>query len=196
MDAAMKRDAEGSSRRVCPWWLGFFLASPLRRLYQNPERILGPCLGEGMTVVDLGCGMGFFSLPMARMAGPRGRVVCVDLQEKMLRHLVRRAAKAGLEGIIEPRRAHPGSFSMEDLAESADFILMFAVIHEVADRRGLFAESRNALKRGGRVLVAEPRGHESAVSFEKTLTIARECGFAVIGAPSIRGSRTALLEKV
>ncbi len=191
----MKPDTDGSSRRICPWWLGFFLASPLRRLYQDPERILGPYLKEGMKAVDLGCGMGFFSLPMARLAGPRGRVICVDLQEKMLRHLARRAARAGLGGSIEPRRAHPGSFSMEDLAGSADFILMFAVIHEVADRRGLFAESRDALKRGGRVLVAEPRGHESAASFELTLSIARETGFAVIGEPSIRGSRAALLEK-
>ncbi|MBN2078399.1 MAG: methyltransferase domain-containing protein [Spirochaetes bacterium] len=191
----MKQDT-ATSHHICPWWLGFFLASPLRRLYQDPESILGPCLGEGVTAVDVGCGMGFFSLPMARMVGPRGRVVCIDVQEKMLRHLARRAARAGLSDVIEPRLASHGSFRLGDLAESADFLLLFAVIHEVGDRRALFLEGREALKRGGCVLVAEPRGHESTVGFERTLTIARECGFAVIGEPSIRGSRTALLEKV
>ena len=48
---------------VCPVWVAYLLASPLRKLLQNPERILAPCVHEGMTVVDIGCAMGFFSLP-------------------------------------------------------------------------------------------------------------------------------------
>ncbi len=68
------------SNRVCPWWLGYLLVSPLRRLFQDPTEIVRPYAGEGMTVLDVGCGMGFFSLPMARLVGDRGRVVCVDLQ--------------------------------------------------------------------------------------------------------------------
>ncbi|TFH43073.1 MAG: methyltransferase type 11, partial [Chrysiogenales bacterium] len=98
---------EKGKTHVCPWWLGFFLASPLRKLFQNPEKILGPHVREGMTLVDVGSGMGFFSLPMARMAGPGGRVICFDVQEKMLRHLARRAAGAGLSGIIETRLSTP-----------------------------------------------------------------------------------------
>ena len=70
--------------RVCPWWLGYMLASPLRRLLYDPQEILRPYIREGMNVLDLGCGMGFFSLPAARMVGKTGKVVRVDLQGRFL----------------------------------------------------------------------------------------------------------------
>lgn len=53
-----------------------------------------------MTVLDVGCGVGWFSIPMARMAGDRGRVIAVDLQQQMLDMLRRRAAAAGVLGRI------------------------------------------------------------------------------------------------
>ena len=76
---------------VCPWWLGYFFASPVRRLIENPEQLLGPYIREGMTILEPGPGMGFFTLPMAEMAGPKGRIVAVDIQDKMLGGLRRRA---------------------------------------------------------------------------------------------------------
>jgi predicted methyltransferase len=60
--------------RVCPWWLGYLLASPLRRLRHDPSPILAPYLREGMTVLEPGPGMGFFTLELARRVGPSGRV--------------------------------------------------------------------------------------------------------------------------
>ena len=68
---------------ICPWWMGYLLANPLRRLLEEPEKLIGPFVKEGMTVVDYGCGMGFFTLPMARLVGPGGKVIAVDVQEKM-----------------------------------------------------------------------------------------------------------------
>ena len=65
---------------VCPWWIGYLIASHLRKLGENPDTILGPLVEPGMTVVDVGCAMGFFSLPLARMVGESGRVLCVDVQ--------------------------------------------------------------------------------------------------------------------
>lgn len=72
------------AKHVCPWWLGYWLVSPLRRLWEHPVRMLGPFVREGMLVLEPGCGMGFFTLDLARMVGPRGRVVAVDVQERML----------------------------------------------------------------------------------------------------------------
>jgi SAM-dependent methyltransferase len=70
------------SHRVCPWWLGYLLASPIRRLLQgDPEKILAPFVREGMTVLEPGPGMGFFTLPLARRVGPMGRVVAVGLTD-------------------------------------------------------------------------------------------------------------------
>ena len=75
------------SDRVCPVWVGYLLVSPLRRLFHNPEKILGPYVREGMKVLDVGCAMGFFWLPLAGMIGQTGKVVCIDMQERMITSL-------------------------------------------------------------------------------------------------------------
>ena len=97
---------------VCPWFMGYVLICPLRKLWLNPRKLLIPYVRPGMTVLDVGCAMGFFSLPMAEMVRPEGRVVCVDLQEKMVRKLKRRAEKQGLlkpgMEIIEPTSGNTG----------------------------------------------------------------------------------------
>ena len=62
---------------VCPPWIGYFLLNPLRKLVENPRGIFEPFVREGMTVLEPGCAMGFFTLPLARMVGPSGRVVAL-----------------------------------------------------------------------------------------------------------------------
>ena len=71
------------AQHVCPVWMGYLLASPLRKLLQNPKKILNPYIREGMKALDLGCDMGFFSLPLAEGIGPTGKIVCLDIQEKI-----------------------------------------------------------------------------------------------------------------
>jgi len=181
------------SHRVCPWWLGYLLASPLRRLLQKPEEIVRPFVTEGMNVLDVGCGMGFFSLPLAALVGRKGRVVCVDLQEKMIRGLIRRAEKAGLSGRIDARICGTNSLEVGDLAGTIDFAMLFALVHEVADKERLFSEVFATMKQGGKMLLAEPRGHVSENEFGKTLSLAQRAGFEVMRSLEIRRSRAALL---
>jgi hypothetical protein len=59
--------------RVCPVERAGSLDNRFRRLLQNPRKILGPYIEEGMTVLDLGCGPGFFSIEIAQMVGKSGR---------------------------------------------------------------------------------------------------------------------------
>ena len=92
---------------VCPWWHAYTFDNPLRRLLHNPSAIVGEHVGEGMRVLDLGCGMGFFSIAMARMVGDSGLVIAVDLQQKMLDVLMRRATRAGVAARIRPHRCDP-----------------------------------------------------------------------------------------
>ena len=184
------------AERVCPFWVGYFLASPLRRLIQDPEKILGPYVKQGMTALDVGCAMGFFSIPLARMVGERGRVVCVDLQEKMLRSLRKRAIRAGLADRIVTRPCREDSLGLEEFGERIDFALVFAVIHEVPDAGTFFGEIWKAMKAGSTCLAAEPKWHVSAEEFEITLSIAAEGGFRVVSRPKIVRSHSALLGKV
>ncbi len=183
------------AEHVCPVWVGYLLASPLRKILQNPDRILSPHVKAGMTAVDLGSAMGFFSLPMARMTGTSGRVVCVDMQEKMLNILEKRARKAGVPDVVETRVCEKESLGMEDLRGKVDFILACYMVHEVPDIPGLFSQAAAALRTSGRMLVLEPRGHVSPADFQCTVSIARENGLQAVGDPRVRRSLTVLLEK-
>ena len=183
------------AERVCPVWVGYLLASPLRKLIQSPEKILSPHVKPGMTVVDVGCAMGFFSITMAGIVGPTGRVLCIDIQEKMLQSLKKRAVKAGVDTAMEYRLCVNGSLGLEDLDQGVDFILAFAVVHEVPDQATLFAETFQALKPGAKLLLCEPAGHVSQQQFKDTVEQARTAGYRVGDSPRISKSHAVLLEK-
>jgi ubiquinone/menaquinone biosynthesis C-methylase UbiE len=128
---------------VCPWWGGFFLDNPLRRLLHNPEKIVGLYVQPGMTVMDVGCGMGLFSIAMAKMVGDQGRVIAIDLQEKMLGVLRRRAERAGVADRIETHKCEQNHLGVD---VQADFALAFMMIHEVPEQRRLLSEIHACLK--------------------------------------------------
>jgi SAM-dependent methyltransferase len=181
---------------VCPWWLGYLLANPLRRLTQNPAKILAPYVREGMTVLEPGPGMGFFTLELARLVGPSGRVVAVDLQPRMIQRLKRRAAKKGLIERVEARLAKRDSLGLSDFAGRVDFALAFAVVHELPAADSFFAQVAQTLRPGASLLLAEPTVHVNAAEFEDELRVAAQAGLELAARPSIRRSRAALLRKV
>src|SRR5512146_3486063 len=104
------------SKRVCPWWLGYVLANPIRGWMTDRRNLLAPYVREGMTVLEPGPGMGFFTMELARLVGPSGRVIAVDLQEKMLRALKRKAKTAGLLDRIEALLVPAESLELDDIA--------------------------------------------------------------------------------
>lgn len=181
--------------RICPPWFGYFLLIPLRKRIENPDKMLGPFVREGMVVLEPGCGMGYFSLPLARMVGPSGRVVAMDIQPKMLSVLGRRAEKAGLRERIDLRCIGSDGLGIGDLSDKVDFAAAVHVVHEVGDKAGFFTGIWGALKSGANLLIVEPKGHVPRDRFETALTIAQQIGFrAGSQAPAIRG-RVAVLTK-
>lgn len=192
----MNMTSKERHHRVCPFWIGYILASPIRRLWQDPRKILAPHVKPGMHVLDVGPAMGFFSLPLATLAGPDGKVFCVDLQEKMLRALLRRARRAGLADRIETRVCDAESLRVADLARQIDFVLAFAVVHEVGDASRFFREIHDVLKPGGRLLFAEPSGHVSEQAFRDSLSAAERSGLRNVEPLSIARSHAAILEPV
>ena len=185
-----------AEHHVCPVWIGYILASPIRKLiWENPNRILKPYVKEAMTVADIGCAMGFFSLPLAKMVGASGKVICVDIQEKMIRKLEKRARKAGLADRIKTIINKDKSFGLDDFKEKVDFALAIGVVHEVPDSARFFSEINEAMKPAAKLLVAEPSGRVSETDFERTVSIAKHNGFGVKDKPQIKRARTALLEK-
>ncbi len=181
--------------RICPWYVGYFLLGPWRRIFNDPDKMLRPYLKEGMTVLDVGSGMGYFSLPMARYVGPKGKVVCIDLQEQMIAGLMRRAERAGLSGNIETRVCGEDTLGIGDLEGVVDFVLLFAVVHEVPDKSRLFSELSRAMKRGALLFMSEPKGHVRKSEFGETLALAEGRDFEVVERPEVKLSHAALLRR-
>ena len=179
---------------VCPWQGGHMLAGFMRRLFHNPYNIMKPYLTDGMTAMDIGCGMGFFSIPMSKIVGCEGKVIAVDLQPQMLDGLTEYAAKAGTTNITAHQCAKD-SLHIEQWKDTVDFAVIFWMLHEVPDAERLIDELRHALSADGKVLFAEPYVHVNTRKFRQGLKIIENAGFKMIGEPKIAISRTALFQK-
>jgi SAM-dependent methyltransferase len=148
-----------------------------------------------MTVLEPGPGMGFFTLELARLVGPTGRVLAVDIQPRMLASLRRRAARAGLADRIDIRVVSPDTLGLAAPAGSVDFTLAVAVVHELPNVERFFTEVAEASKPGAGLLIAEPTGHVGTADFEAQLQAATRAGFVLEARPSIRRSFAAFLRK-
>jgi 2-polyprenyl-3-methyl-5-hydroxy-6-metoxy-1,4-benzoquinol methylase len=177
-------------KMVCPWWLCFTFDNPLRKLLHNPEAILGPYVRPGNTVIDIGPGMGYFTIPLARLVGPAGHVIAIDVQERMLAALARRAGRSGVSERILPHLASPDSLGNHP---KVDFVMAFWMVHEVPNQRTFLTEILGFLKPEGLFLLVEPILHLSKKSFLRTVQSAKEIGFIVKDMPKIRLSYSVLL---
>lgn len=179
---------------ICPWRAGPILAVSLRKWFNNPRRIIEPYLSDGMTAMDIGCGMGFFTIPMSRMVGREGSVIAVDLQPKMIEGLNKTAFKAGCENITA-HLCDSGSLNIEQWNGVLDFALVFWMLHEVPDAERMINEIYTALAPKGKLLFAEPIAHVGRDKFLKSIHMMNQGGFTLIDEPRIHISRAAVLQK-
>jgi ubiquinone/menaquinone biosynthesis C-methylase UbiE len=184
--------SEEDKNRVCPVELAGGLDNSIRRFLQNPKRILRPYISGGMTVLDFGCGPGFFTIEIAKMLDGGGKAIAADLQDGMLEKVKNKIKGTQLEQII---RLHKCESDKIGIAEEVDFILAFYVIHEVPDKKRLFEEFNSILKPGGRILIIEPNFHVSKSAFSDMLGIMENSGLKVIERPKSFMNRAILAEK-
>lgn len=181
---------------IAHWWVGYLMANPLRKLFQDPVKLLGKYIHDGSRVLEIGPGMGFFTLPAAELAGERGKVYTIDIQEKMLAGLRKRAVKKKLDGRIDIRLCDSHSFCTDGLAGSIDFCLLIYVVHEIPNKHQLFTELANSIKAGGIVYFSEPYGHVSKADFEQSMFMLEAAGFKDTGRQNTKRSLTATLVKI
>jgi ubiquinone/menaquinone biosynthesis C-methylase UbiE len=139
--------------------------------------------------------MGFFTLELARMAGPAGRVVAVDVQPAMIAGLRRRAERAGLADRIEARVAPAATLALDGDKERFDLVVAFAVVHETPSAETFFAEAAEAMKPGASLLLAEPSGHIAKEEFDAELAHAARSGLSLVDRPIAFGRLGAVLKK-
>jgi ubiquinone/menaquinone biosynthesis C-methylase UbiE len=178
--------------RVCPVEYAGALDSRIRRWLQDPQKILAPYVHEGMTVLDVGCGPGFFSIELAKMVGRRGKVIAVDLQEAMLEKFRNKIRGTELEERIKLVKCDKDRLNV---SERIDFGLVFFMVHEVPDKERFFKELKSILRDTGQILLVEPRlFHVSKKDFAVTTKIAENAGFIIEQAPRLLLSHSAMLK--
>lgn len=180
-------------KHVAPCWTHRLVDGGIRYWFHRPPALFGPYVRDGMTVLDLGCGTGVFTVPLAEMVGQGGRVVAVDLQQAGLDRLTERGERCGVGDRIELRRCEADDPGIADLAGRVDFALAFWMVHETPEVRHFFEQVRAALSPGGHVFMAEPIFHVSRGKVEAETAAAREAGFDVVARPRVWFSRAAVL---
>jgi 2-polyprenyl-3-methyl-5-hydroxy-6-metoxy-1,4-benzoquinol methylase len=146
-----------ASRRYslpCPVWLRWLveLDNPFAGTYRSDVIVRHLDLQPGMKVLDIGCGPGRLTIPLAKQVGPQGEVVAIDLQPGMLRRSQEKARAANLNN-IRFLQVGVGDGKLE--AGLADRALLVTVLGEIPNREAALREVFNALKPGGILSVTE-----------------------------------------
>jgi len=177
-------------QKICPVEIAGGLDNFFRKSLQNPQKLLNQYISEGMTVLDLGCGPGFFSIEIAKMLCDSGKVIAADLQEGMLEKVNQKIKGTELEQRIA---IHKCEYNKIGVTENVDFVLAFYMIHEVSNQDKLFGELKSILKPNGKIYIIEPKFHVSKKSFEDMINRIKNIGFEIIDRPKVFFSRTVLL---
>lgn len=176
-------------QHVCDARFAFTLYNSFRKYLQDPVAILREYIEPGTTVLDIGCGPGYFTIPIALMTGAAGTVYAVDIQEEMLQKMEQRAVHEGVRTRIRPVLCAPGDITVRD---RVDFILTFWMVHEVPDRPGLFRQITAVMKPESRYLLVEPKIHVGKKQYGMIVDAALAAGLQTVKEVPVPLSRATL----
>jgi SAM-dependent methyltransferase len=135
--------------RRYPEWLAFTLNNRVRRFLEPPERLVSKLgLRATDTVVDFGCGPGFYTIPIAKAVA---RTIAVDVSPRMLEKTASNAKRNDVT--VETLVTNGEEIKLGD--GTVDLILLTHVFHEVADRQKVLGEFLRIAKRSGRLAIVE-----------------------------------------
>jgi ubiquinone/menaquinone biosynthesis C-methylase UbiE len=176
---------------TCPWWLCFTFDNPVRGLFQNPFMILSSYVKANDTVLDIGPGMGYFTFPLSQIVGANGKVVALDIQEGMLKRLEQKVIRNNVQNI----KIHLYDGIKFNLNEKFDFLLLFWMYHEVNNKPVFIKEIGSVMKKGAKLLIAEPKIHVDKKRFDASIQLLTGAGFKIMAEPKISLSHAVVLQK-
>jgi ubiquinone/menaquinone biosynthesis C-methylase UbiE len=139
--------------RACPYrWRWILDNLPRQVVHPLRSTVDGFHINRGRTVLELGPGPGYFTVEVARRLGPEGRLVCVDIQLKMIRALRRRLQR---EAVANALPLVGNALALPLAGRSLDCAFLVTVLGEVPDRLKALAELRRVLKPGGILSITE-----------------------------------------
>jgi ubiquinone/menaquinone biosynthesis C-methylase UbiE len=138
-----------------------WLERPERDEEENPKKLIELlALKEGEVVADIGAGSGYYTFRMAKLVGPKGKILAVDIQDEMLRIIKAKAERDGVEN-VEPVLGAEADPKLKP--ESVDTILLVDVYHEFSHPYEMTEKMVQALKPGGRIVFVEFRLEDEKV---------------------------------
>jgi ubiquinone/menaquinone biosynthesis C-methylase UbiE len=121
--------------------------------WQKPDEVVGALgLRGGETVVDLGAGSGYFTRPLARAVGPKGNVIALDVDARLLDYLRLRAKQEQLDN-VEARKVDAADTGLP--RASVDLVFLCNTYHQIQDRADYVRRLAAALKPGGRIVIVD-----------------------------------------
>lgn len=167
------------------------LESCFRRLLQNPEKIVAKYVQSGMTILDLGCGTGYFTTEIAKLLDNSGKVIAVDVQEGMLEILRQKLKDSELQHKIQIHKCQENCLG---LMEKVDFALAFYAFHEVKHIDNIIIELKAILKPEAKILIAEQKFHVPKHTFDTLIQKMEDNGFIIFERPKIFFSRAVTMK--
>jgi cyclopropane fatty-acyl-phospholipid synthase-like methyltransferase len=160
----------------CPVWLRWLveLDNPFTQTNRADVIVRNLDLQPGMQVLDIGCGPGRLTVPVARQIGPQGEVVAIDVQAGMLRRAQAKARAANLTN-IRFLQVGVGEGKLEH--SRYDRAVLVTVLGEIPDRERALKEIFKALKPGGILCVTEVIFDPHFQSRDAVLRFASAVGF-------------------
>lgn len=101
----------------------------------------------GNTVIDFGCGEGWYTVPIAQVAGPRGRVYAIEKKQDAFEEMIALVKARGLNNVTGIRSAGEMQLPLAD--RNADAVFTYDVLHHIGERDLFFNEVHRVLKTGG-----------------------------------------------